>query len=375
MTGAIDKGKRARGTGSMFMRGSTLYIRYYQHGRRIVESTHTNDPVKAERKLQRALRLIETNEYLAPKQRKIKMRELWHELIRYYELQGKATLDHLESKWKLRLESFFGDIQASQITTDLLTEYMLKCQKDGLENATINRDLAALHKAFTLGFKCTPKKVQSIPVFPDRLPEATPRKGFVEQRQFDALCAATKELWMRALITTAYTFGFRRGELLNMKVGQVDLLGRSIRLWRGETKSKEPRVVPMTQDVFVLLTAMCQGKQSEDYVFTRGKEPIVDVRDEWARTIKAAKLPALIFHDLRRSAVRNMIRDGVPERVAMEISGHKTRSVFARYNIVSESDLSRAADQIEQGQKARRSQSDSSEFGIQNGVQTGRYVA
>jgi integrase len=374
MTGAIEKGKRARGTGSMFMRGNTLYIRYYKHGRRIVESTHTNDPVKAERKLQRALRLIETGEYLSPKQRKIRARELWEGLIKYYKLQEKATTGILESKWELRLGPFFADIQARAVTTDLLSDYIEKCRKDGLQTATINRDLSALHKAFTLGFKCTPKKVQQIPVFPDRLPEATPRKGFVEQPQFDALCSATKELWMRALITTAYTFGFRRGELLNMRVNQVDLVNRTIRLYRGETKSGEPRLVKMTEDVFVLLSAMCQGKNSESRVFTRNGEPIVDIRDEWTRMTKAAKLPDLIFHDLRRSAVRNMIRAGISERVAMSISGHKTRSVFDRYDIVSEADLSRAAEQIAVAQTAERSKSES-EFGIQNGIQLRRYVA
>jgi integrase len=69
----------------------------------------------------------------------------------------------------------------------------------------------------------------------------------------------------------------------------------------------------------------------------------------WGKLTVAAELPGLLFHDLRRSAVRNMVRRGVPEVVAMRISGHKTRSIFDRYNIANETGLADAATRIEQG--------------------------
>ncbi len=128
-----------------------------------------------------------------------------------------------------------------------------------------------------------------------------------------------------------------------MKVGQINLTQRSIRLAAGSTKSKEPRLVIMTKEVYELLSACVAGKKDEgDYVFTRGSEPVLDFRGAWDALCVKAGCPDVLFHDLRRSGVRNLVRAGVTERVAMTISGHKTRSVFDRYDICSESDLRNA---------------------------------
>jgi integrase len=128
---------------------------------------------------------------------------------------------------------------------------------------------------------------------------------------------------------------------------QVDLAARTIRLEPGTTKNSEGRTVVMTALVYQVLAQCIAGKKHDESVFTREGKPVGDFRKTWEKVCKAAGVPDLLFHDLRRTAVRNMVRRGIAERVAMMISGHKTRSVFDRYNIVSEGDLRKAARKLE----------------------------
>ncbi len=138
----------------------------------------------------------------------------------------------------------------------------------------------------------------------------------------------------------------------------------------------------MTSEAYELLRACVAGKKPEDFVFTReGGHRVVDPREEWYSLCVSSGLgqwiPAkrkngeefnayrgLNLHDFRRSAIRNMTRRGVSETIAMRISGHKTASVFRRYNIVDERDLERAARLIEAGRSGSETdtKSDTSSF-------------
>jgi integrase len=242
-----------------------------------------------------------------------------------------------------------ANMRASSVTSDCLQEYVRKRLDEKAEPATINRELALLKRAFSLGMRSTPPKVRFMPHFP-HLKEDNIRTGFVTDTQAEKIYAecAKVGLWMSALFWTLFEFGFRVSEALNLRVKQIDIANKSVDLNPGETKSGKGRTAIMTTRVYELIKACVIGKGPDDYVFTREKgKRITDFRAAWSKVTKAAGAPELLIHDLRRSAIRRMVRRGIPEKVAMLISGHRTRSVFDRYDIVSESDLRDAAAKLE----------------------------
>lgn len=244
----------------------------------------------------------------------------------------------------------------ARVGTAQIASYVEKRQCEGAAKATINRELALLRRAFTLGFDAEPQKVSRVPKFRRFIvsEKGNERRGFVEELQYRKLVdATTGQLWLRGLLALGYTFGFRKAELIEMRCGQVDLLNKTVYLYSGETKNDEGRTVVLTEECHQLVTSLRRGKQPEDYLFTREDgQPVRDFRGAWDALAAAAKLPGLLFHDLRRSAIRNMIRRNVPQKTARIISGHKTDSVFSRYNIVSDDDIADAARKIEEGAKA-----------------------
>jgi integrase len=267
------------------------------------------------------------------------------------------------------LKPKFENMGIEDVTTDSVNQYIETHRAQGVQNATINRETATLRAMFHHGTRVTPPMVDRMPAFPARLKESAPRKGFITDVKYAELKNNAKPLWLRTLIACAYTFGFRKGELLNLRVRQVGLLDRWLELEEGSTKNGEARKVKMSAEVFTLMQASVRGKSPDGFVFTRedGRR-VVDPRDDWYTLCVASELgrwePAkrkkgeeykryvgLNLHDFRRSAIRNMTRRGISETVAMKISGHKTAHVFRRYNITDEHDLAEATKKIEAGRQ------------------------
>lgn len=370
----MPKQKKKRGEygeGRVWRRGRYYWIQYYNaNGQQVRESTKSEAEKVAKKMLSRRLGQINAGINPRPQADRTSTDELAESYFTRYRvdynldqplngsdpdpiyIRDKADrrLGWLKQKWEKHLKPAFGGIRASRVSTDDLLRYVEKRQREDANNATINRELALLKRMFNLGTACTPKKVTEVPVFPERLQEGQPRKGFVEDAQYQTLCDKCGEPWLRALLAVAYSYGFRKAEILSMRVRQVNLSERTIHLHALTTKNKQPRMVVMTDEVYSQMEKCVAGKGPLDFVFTwKDGKPVKDFRVAWSKLTKAAELPGLLLHDFRRSAVRNMVRRGISETVAMKISGHATREIFQRYNIVSQDDIAEAARLIERG--------------------------
>jgi len=169
------------------------------------------------------------------------------------------------------------------------------------------------------------------------------RQGFFSDLEFRNV-ASNLEPDLADFALFGYLTGWRKGEINSLRWSDVD--GDVVRLQAENSKNGEARFVTLEGELAELIERRKACRQVKtktavvlsDLVFHRDGEPIRDFRKAWTAAFKMAGVPLRLFHDLRRTAVRNMIRAGVPDRVAMQVSGHKTRSMLDRYNIVSEKD-------------------------------------
>jgi integrase len=377
MAKAKIKGRtRANGEGGLFkMRGSEFwYAQYYdcRDGRRrqIRVSTRTKVQEEAQRVLRKLIGDRDNGLASVTDVRRLRYADLRAALIESYIAQGNKSLkskaDGSEYVAGLTaLDEFFGfkseivdgkqvvtdkGASVSQITTDAARRFVRKRREDEAGNAAINRSLAALRRMLKIAKR--DRKIHDVPYI-EFQKEPPARKGFLEREKFEEL-VALMPTHLRPLVTFLYWCGCRIGETLQIEWSQVNLTARQIRLEPEQTKTDEARVLPLPS---VLVDMLDDVESKEGRVFDG-----TNLRKEWMTACAACGLGSkievegrpydpryegLTLHDLRRSAVRNLINAGVRERVAMQITGHKTRSVFDRYHIVSPVDVTNAMQAVE----------------------------
>lgn len=308
---------------------------------------------------------------------KLTVADLFKNVCDAYETECPDWKKSVTQRWDKRLKEKLGSIIAMELTTQDVSDYKKWLQghkpdensgpllrswqriSKPIALSTINHELSTLSKAYRIAeeeglIPDVPCTFRRFP--PSRLPRRT---GFLYQWEADALMERAPD-WLKPLMAVAYEASNREGELVNLKVRQCDFSHSMVRLDHIDTKSKKPRTIPMTKESKKLLLECCAGRDREDHVFTRAdrnlpRRPIGDFRKIWDRLVRECGIDRkVLFHDFRRSGIRNMVDFGVERDTARSISGHLTDEVFSRYNIQNEQKQRKAAVQIAEGRKRLR---------------------
>jgi len=339
-----------------------LWVRYRVNGHEYRESAKSADRRKAEKLLlQRQVELGVPGAFTPPDVRATTFEDLQEFIEAKYRAKGFRSTRRL-GQLLGHLGQFFAGMRAQAITADRLTAYLADRLDEGAAPATVRLELNVLGTAFRLARKF--KRVTEVPEFPPA-PAPVVRTGFFERDEFEAVLAHLPA-HLRPPLEFAYMTGWRvPSEVLPLTWDRVDFDAGVVRLEVGSTKNREGRTFPFA--ALPELTALLERRRVATdavqrqvgrivpHVFWRvDGTPIKDFRKTWhgacrraafagtgpVRQLVRPQLLERIPHDLRRTAVRNLVRAGVPEKTAMLLTGHKTRTVFDRYNIVNEADLS-----------------------------------
>ena len=384
------------GKGRLYQRGRVWWVQFYIHGQQQRESSKSTKKAVAEKLLMRRI-LAADDGSLEPPHKPITYEEMRERLVTTWLLE-RPHLSRKEADYGLvYLDEFFAKMPSHAITTEKIDEFKLERKATGVSNATVNGYLRTLRKMI----KLSARKFKNPPEV-KLLPEPPARKGFLTREQYLRLDAALPQ-YLRPITAFAFRTGMRKEELAGLKWQNVNMAKGMIHLEGEQTKNGEARDIPFGKvpELASMMADLFKNRASE-YVFTRPnarKDGTVccklgTFRKAWNRAtikigmgrmcwecpvchqlIEVEKQPwppeyapkdvpncacghacrwhyaGLCFHDLRRTGVRNLRRAGVQESVAMKISGHKTRAVFERYNIVDTVDIEQAMEKLHEFQQ------------------------
>jgi integrase len=340
-----------RGDGRIFQRKGTSrwWIAFSANGREYRESAGKS-PAEARKLLRQRLREIQGDRFVGPTEKRLTVDDLLDALLTHLETRGAKSLVQIRAHLR-PIRAYFGQDRAVDISSTRIEKYTAARLALGKARATVNRELQPLKQAFTLAVR--QGRLAKAPYIP-LLREDNAREGFFEQNEFNAVVRHLPKP-IDDVARFAYFSGWRKGEILSLRWSAVDRKGREIRL--RTSKSGHGRLLPLEGELWAIIARRWKGRGFRrpsdgmsgisEFVFHRQGKSIGEFRKSWATACKEAGVPGKLFHDLRRTAVRNMVRAGVPQSVAMAISGHRTISMFLRYNITSDEDRRKAVQKMQ----------------------------
>jgi len=385
--------------GSIYLRGNKYWVKYTHHGKTYRESSQSDKITDARRLLKQREGESVEERFPGLKAQKTMFKELTEDYLMDYKKNKYKSFFRAEISVR-HLLGFFETYNANDIDTRAINEYVAKRLDENAANGTVNRELAALRRMYSIATKSTPPKVLRAPRI-EMLEENNVRAGYFEPQDYIHM-RENLPAHLRPLFAAAYFTGLRKSELTSLTWDQVNLFQRKITLDPGTTKNNEPRIIWLAGELLEIMKEQyartMKGFPKCRYVFHKDGNRIADFRKAWQRALlkcgykpsfkcrdcgaivqldleqkwkKEGPLVSLrvdkktwqelicercgqnrfqrnskVFHDNRRTAVRNMVRTGTPESVAMKISGHKTRTIFERYNITSEEDQKAASERL-----------------------------
>jgi integrase len=330
-----------RGDGTIYRRkdSPSFWIQFCSRGK-VYRELGGRTEKEARKRLRERIRQIQGDRFVGLEQERLTVDEVLDGYVKDLSARKAKSIDstlcHVAP-----VRAVFGPMRALTLRTSELQKYQERRLAAGKAPQTVDHELGALRAALNLAKR--QERLGRTPFVPMLRPDNR-RTGFFEGSEFEAVALNLPEP-IADVARFAYASGWRRGEVISLTWEQIDRAAREVRL--PTSKNGRPRLIPLEGILWQIIERRWTARQYAlptgetaiaPLVFHRRGRPVGDFRKAWAVACANAKVPGRLFHDLRRSAVRDFVRAGVSETVAMSITGHRTRSVFDRYDISSQRD-------------------------------------
>jgi integrase len=353
---AEDCTMSARGTGSVYRptyrnkqtgikeTSAVWWLSYYVGGQKRRESSHLTNRTQAIALLKMRNGEAVTGRLKSVDMQKTTFKDLAERVRSSYLLLQNRSTPRMERAVKTLGNYFGADALAMSMDGDRIEAYAQSRLAQGKAHATVQYELAILRRGFRLAAKVGKALCPSFPV----MAVENARQGFFEPEDLATLLSYLP-VYLQPVFRFAWITGWRtQSEILTLQWNHVDFRTGMLHLDPQYTKNKQPRSFPFAGHPMLstLLRTQYENRGTSPLVFHREGHPIKDYSTAWRSARVRAGQPTRIVHDLRRTAIRNLRRAGVPEQTAMKLSGHKTRAVFDRYDIHNEDDLRDAVSRL-----------------------------
>ncbi|MEE9292203.1 MAG: tyrosine-type recombinase/integrase [Acidobacteriota bacterium] len=299
---------------------------------------------------------MEAGKHIGRSEKDLTVPDLMDRYVADMERRNRVSVSSVRSQI-IPIKAAFERVLAAAVKPKRIAEFTDERRAAADADATINRRLEALRAA--LRWAVRTEALRSAPHI-TLLTEDNARTGFFERAEFDAVEANLPDP-VNDIARLAYIVGWRKGRITPLPWTHVDREAREIRPPGYQSINKKTSIVGYVEgdEIDTLIERRYKTRSFSEFVFCwpaghrNAGQRVIDIKKAWKVACRAAGVPDRLFHDLRRTAVRDMVRSGVPESVAMKISGHKTRSMFARYDIVDLEDQRAALRQVAQYRSAQ----------------------